>query len=514
MKLMIVDDEVIFRDGLSTVIDWEEQGFSLLKPAASAEEAMRRMPDERPDIIFTDIRMTGQSGLEMAHAIKLEYPQTEIVVLSGYDEFTYAQQAMRDGISDYLLKSSSPEEIIGAAIRARDRLWGKREIEMHGREQERHFWKGKLEQLLLSEQQIEIEELSELLAWFPVLRTERDVQQLQVWQIVASSLEEERHSDPLLYPAIGSMLAEALACEWLEIDNYLFLVVRHEQFGLGVERVAAVLGRMESALRCRVFASAGMLVNNVSALPISAEAAVQAFAYRWLLAGRLVVSHHEIKHRTGIRSVCTANEEEALVSILKGGDQDELRMWIDATLARVRQDAMATPVSAVAYLQSLLIAGYRWLERAATSVGLTEQLPPWTSLDMKEIAYRPDDSLLRHFGLIGERYSRMIVGHNAVQRAAAYIDEHLDQPLSLQQVASYVHMNPNYFSELFKREMGLNYLEFVTKARIGRAMSMLRATPAKISEVAIRNGYEDIKYFNKLFKKHTGLTPSQYRENS
>ncbi|WP_372663350.1 response regulator [Cohnella sp.] len=514
MKLMIVDDEVIIRNGLSTVIDWEGQGFSLLEPAASAEEAMRRVPDERPDIIFTDIRMTGQSGLEMAHAIKLKYPHTEIVVLSGYDEFTYAQQAMREGVSDYLLKTSSPNEIVGAAIRARERLSGKRELEVLGREQERLFRKGKLEQLLLSPQQLEAEDLSNLLTWFPVLQTMKDAQRLQVWQVSASSLEEDRRSDPLLYPAVGSMLAEALACEWLEVDGYMLLVVRHEQTSLGSERMASALGKVEYALRCRVYASAGVLVEDIGSLHASADAAEQAFAYRWLLAGRRVVFHSEIKHRTGIRSVCTANEEEALVSILRGADQAELQTWIAATLARVRQDAMATPASVQAYLHSLLIAGYRWLERAATSVGLREQQPSWTSLDMEEIAYHPSDSLLRHCGLIVERYSRIIVGHNAVQRAVAYIDEHLDQNLSLQQVALHVHMNPNYFSELFKREMGLNYLEFVTKARLSRAMSLLRDTPAKISEVANRIGYEDIKYFNKLFKKHTGLTPSQYRDNS
>ena len=119
MKVLIVDDEVIIRNGLSTVINWADNGFTVLTPAASAEEALQRIPVEMPEIIFTDIRMTGLSGLDMAHEVKQQYPEIEIIVISGYDEFSYAQQAMREGVSDYLLKTSRPGEIIEAAVQAR-----------------------------------------------------------------------------------------------------------------------------------------------------------------------------------------------------------------------------------------------------------------------------------------------------------------------------------------------------------------------------------------------------------
>ena len=90
MKVLIVDDEVIIRNGLSTVINWADNGFTVLTPAASAEEALQRIPVEMPEIIFTDIRMTGLSGLDMAHEVS-EYPEIEIIVISGYDEFSYAR---------------------------------------------------------------------------------------------------------------------------------------------------------------------------------------------------------------------------------------------------------------------------------------------------------------------------------------------------------------------------------------------------------------------------------------
>lgn len=107
----------------------------------------------------------------------------------------------------------------------------------------------------------------------------------------------------------------------------------------------------------------------------------------------------------------------------------------------------------------------------------------------------------------------MVSTTSPVQRAISFIHEHLGQSLSLQQVAKHVHMNPNYFSEMFKKETGQNYIEFVTQAKLRKAMHLLRETPAKISEIANEIGYEDIKYFNRLFKKWTGQTPSEYRAN-
>lgn len=122
MRLLIVDDEVIIRTGLASVIAWHELGIELLQPAASAEEALTRMAEERPHILMTDIRMTGRSGLELAEEGLRLLPELEVIILSGYDDFSYAQQAIRQGVTDYLLKTSKPEEIIKTVLQAKQRI--------------------------------------------------------------------------------------------------------------------------------------------------------------------------------------------------------------------------------------------------------------------------------------------------------------------------------------------------------------------------------------------------------
>lgn len=188
MKVMIVDDEVIIRNGLSTVVNWEENGFTVLEPAASAEEALQRIPDEQPEIIFTDIRMTGLSGIDMAREVKKQFPDTEIIIISGFDEFAYAQQAMREGVSDYLLKTSRPGEIIQSAAKARERLEARRRNEEGGRVQQTIVNRGFLRRLLASGSASDARTEAEFWDRFPDLRPDADgFTVLRIWLLSVHS---------------------------------------------------------------------------------------------------------------------------------------------------------------------------------------------------------------------------------------------------------------------------------------------------------------------------------------
>lgn len=264
-------------------------------------------------------------------------------------------------------------------------------------------------------------------------------------------------------------------------------------------------------LSCQTFAACGRTITDMRDIHDALHTAIEASNYAWLLGHDRNVRYEEIAARKGIRMICTVEEEAALASLLRAGSRDRLREGVAAIVERVKQNQEATPGSFQAYLQSLLIAGHRWLERAATSIGYANSLSNGEEVDKRELATRPEETLYHHLEDVMNQYRLMVSGSSPVQRAVVYIQDHLDQSLSLAQVAKHVHMNPNYFSEIFKKETGQNYLEFVTQAKLRKAMSMLRETPAKISEVANHIGYEDMKYFNRLFKKFTGQTPSEYR---
>lgn len=121
MKLLIVDDEVIVRTGLARVIPWQELGFVLLEPAASAEEVLARLPAEQPNLLLTDIRMTEGNGLDLAAQARALLPDLEVVILTSHEDAEDARQAVGQHVTDYLLKTSTPEQIIHTMMQAKKR---------------------------------------------------------------------------------------------------------------------------------------------------------------------------------------------------------------------------------------------------------------------------------------------------------------------------------------------------------------------------------------------------------
>lgn len=226
MKLLIVDDEVIIRTGLSTVIKWEENGIELLAPAASAEEALMRIPIECPDIILTDIRMTGMTGLELSREVKRNFPYIEIVILSGFDDFAYAQQAMREGISDYLLKNSRPGDIMTAVMRVKQRIVSKREADHQGAIHQTAFRWKQLDRFLRGDNLLTERESEELLIYYPELRLGSDMEKLELWLVTSASpltMKEEKEEE---MNEAAAMIRDSLGCVILDWDYGWLLIFR------------------------------------------------------------------------------------------------------------------------------------------------------------------------------------------------------------------------------------------------------------------------------------------------
>jgi two-component system response regulator YesN len=515
MKIMIVDDEVIIRNGLSTVINWEELGFKLLPPAASAEEALDRFRDEQPNIVLSDIQMTGMDGIGLAAEIKKISPDTEIIILTGFDMFSYAQQALREGVSDYLLKSSRPEEIIRAAMKAKQRLqlrWESIKQESRGRSAVRDRLLEKLaREGTLSDQTVE--SASVLL---PCLGLAEQNQSLQVLLLSASGWGGRPEDLSLAHFAVANMVQEILPCETLLHKDRVLVVVNLKAGETASERLEMELGRVSRKLKCRLFVAIGSAARSIEELKRSFEEAEHAFTYLSISKEDAFIRYEMVKDRAGGKTVCSEEEETKFIAIAKSGSVIQLRHWVDETVSAQLSDPEVTPDTMHAYLQSIVLSGRRWLERVIATVGGQPPMAEQLRTDLLNRSENVHESLFRSLKSIMDLYTETMSGERVsyIKRAIAYINDHLDKNLTLQQVAKHVHLNPNHFSEVFKRETGFTYIEFVTKERITRAKELLDSTPIKISDIAGRVGYEDVKYFGQLFKKATGQTPSEYRNKT
>ncbi|MUG45926.1 response regulator [Paenibacillus woosongensis] len=517
MRIMIVDDEVIIRTGLAKVIRWQEIGIDLLPPAASAEEALERIPQERPHILLTDIRMSGMSGLELAEEARRINPDIEVIILSGHDDFAYTQQAIRQDVCDYLLKTSRPEEIIKTVLKAKRRVqerWAAESQNYHYKKEEvsRSFGMWVVDG-----------DTQESRGMQPVplfLPASIDEQQIGGWKkqvlIIAADGWNDSRSESLLLFAVENMLCDLLTCTTIvqkkRIVAAIYLNPRHKD---EEAQYRQVIRHIESMMKCTLFVAAGEQVFELEKLHESYLTADEAFGYQMIIDSKMC-SYEEIKRRKGGKTVCTYEEEIELSAILLEGDPVALKSWVRRFIKEQRQDPQATLESLSACLHSVAIAAHRWLERVLTAIGREKLLDgtPAPFQWRRDDVMIPQDALFQHLYTIMKIYhTQHAEGQTAhVHKAMAFIEEQLEHDVSLQQVAKHVHLHPNHLSEVFKKSTGMTFGDFVIRKKMSRAMEILAVSPAKVSEVASQVGYEDVKYFSKIFKKYTGKTPSEFRD--
>lgn len=508
MKLLIVDDEVIIRTGLSTVIPWSEYGYELLRPAASAEEAIGRLESERPDIVLTDIQMTGLNGFDLAREVKRLLPSTEVIILTGYDQFEYARRAITEGVSDYLLKTSRPDEIKSAIGAARER------IIMRGESGNRNELREKLIETLIQGGEVDYGTLRQSMRLLPRLRMDT-ASRYVVCCIGATGWGTENGYGKLLLFAAHNVIDELVDGEAALREDHILLIlplVKGDEGSLA--KLEDMLVRIERKLKCKLYAAIGEEVCSLDELKRSIDSAMHTFLYHGLLPEVRMIYTRDVSRRKGSRRACTPADKEDLHALLLEGDAPALQLWLEGVAEGLESDEETTPESYHAYLNSMLQCAEDIVHHLLQKAGVkSPEAIKEQPLSLKLTAeYGREEMVSRVLELL--KHYLTASGHHSMppmNRAIAYIHEHLDEDLSLALVAKRVQLTPHHFSEVFRRETGQTYAEFIAKARIEKAMELLKETDASFSEISSRVGYGDVEFFSGLFENHTGCTPWAYR---
>ncbi|MFF2890529.1 response regulator [Paenibacillus sp. NPDC057967] len=508
MKLLIVDDEVIIRTGLSTVIPWSEYGYELLRPAASAEEAIARLESERPDIVLTDIQMTGLNGFDLAREVKRLLPSTEVIILTGYDQFEYARRAITEGVSDYLLKTSRPDEIKSAVGNARER------IIMRGESGNRNELREKLIETLIQGGEVDYATMRQSMRLLPRLRTDT-ASRYVVCCIGATGWGTENGYGKLLLFAAHNVIDELVEGEAALREDQILLILplmKGEEGSLA--KLEDILMRIERKLKCKLYAAVGEEVCSLDELKRSIGSAQHTFLYHGLLPDVRMIHTRDVSSRKGSRRACSPGEKEDLYALLQEGDAPALQLWLEGVVDALESDEETTPESYHAYLNSMLLEAEESVHRLVQEAGVQSPAAIKAQpIPLKLAAENGREEIMNRVLELLKDYLTASGHHSTppMNRAITYIQEHLEEDLSLALVAKRVQLTPHHFSEVFRRETGRTYAEFVAKTRVEKAMELLKETDASFSEIASRVGYGDVEFFSGLFESQTGYTPWEYR---
>lgn len=520
MKLLIVDDEVQIRTGIQQGIDWSAFEIGEVMVAANGIEAWELYQKHAPDIVITDIRMPGMNGLDLSRRIKASHPHTPIILLSGYADFEYAQEAIQIGVCDYELKPVKLRSLLAMVRKAAGRLAEAREKESG---QQLPKQTRLLKRLAAGSQSAEAGRfMPELERYFGDLSGS--------FVAIAMEWDGYAHSIAALPEEKLERLDGLMAGQWEELFKglaymasaveeqrvYVLSRLRHIHSDMQWE---ATVRQWHLALNNSLAAYAGTTVTiGVSASGSLSEAqrliqeADCALNRKLSAGGGNLFRYSGQARRTA--PLLSAAQARALAEAVQQADLAAASKLLQALF----QEAAAMEGIARTDLEALLIDLRRTLHYAWQEA---EGLP-------ESVLLEEDGKVAGHYETVDDyeqeaiwMYSQAIQilqparearSSYVIKKSVAYIKGNYDRKLTVEEMAGQCGITPNYFSHLFKKELGISFREFVNRERIGEAKRLLRTTNMLAYEIMEKVGFTDYKYFCQVFRKNEGCAPSDYRK--
>ena len=542
LKIFLAEDEVVVRETIKRMIPWEELGFELVGEAADGEMALPLLIRQQPDLLITDIKMPFMDGLTLARLAKKEIPGLKVVILSGYDDFNYAKQAIGIGVEDYLLKPITKNALIERLSEIRSRYEHEktqkeyyekfqREMQAYEKNSSRDFFEalvgGSMDMMEVYKraEKLGLDIVAE--AYNVLIFTmncdedfsgQRD--EYSSWEAESLELLENffaGHSSAMLFRSNIFSYGVLLKGQRETIE---------ENTRACVDEIRKILSRQDG--RREWFLAVGQSVERLSQIQKSYHTASRAFSQRYLYDENILYydemetmehpgGQAETEDNAYLQKVdVNALNPAILQKFLSNGLQEETENFVKDYFYAIGQEPM----------ESLVFRNYVILNVRFSVISFIKGL----GCDTNEMESADTEEVLAESGKNMESaitYAKKMISQaieirdqnsgnknrSILKTAVDFIDSHyMEEDISLNTVANVANVSANHFSALFSQNMGQTFIEYLTTLRMNKAKELLRCTGMRSSEIAGEIGYKDAHYFSYLFKKTQGMTPSDYRK--
>jgi two-component system response regulator YesN len=542
LKIFLAEDEVVVRETIKRMIPWEELGFELVGEAADGEMALPLLLRQQPDLLITDIKMPFMDGLTLARLAKKEIPGLKVVILSGYDDFNYAKQAIGIGVEDYLLKPITKNALIERLSEIRSRYEHEktqkeyyekfqREMQAYEKNISRDFFEalvgGSMDMMEVYKraEKLGLDIVAE--AYNVLIFTmncdedfsgQRD--EYSSWEAESLELLENffaGHSSAMLFRSNIFSYGVLLKGQRETIE---------ENTRACVDEIRKILSRQDG--RREWFLAVGQSVERLSQIQKSYHTASRAFSQRYLYDENILYydemetmehpgGQAETEDNAYLQKVdVNALNPAILQKFLSNGLQEETENFVKDYFYAIGQEPM----------ESLVFRNYVILNVRFSVISFIKGLGCDTnemeSADTEEVLAESGKNMESAIAYAKKMISQAIEirdqnsgnkNRSILKTAVDFIDSHyMDEEISLNTVANVANVSSNHFSALFSQNMGQTFIEYLTTLRMNKAKELLRCTGMRSSEIAGEIGYKDAHYFSYLFKKTQGMTPSDYRK--
>ncbi|THF83500.1 response regulator transcription factor [Cohnella fermenti] len=533
-EILIVDDHTHLVDSMAGALPWEQMGISAVHKAYSGEEALELLNYHGIDLIVTDIQMTGISGLELASVVKRKWARIKTVILTGHDEFQYAQEAIRQSICSYLLKPVSNEELESTIRGLIDELQAEGEL-LVNQQKLSYLFRDSLPKLRESL-------LRELLAGkLPPLPRLRD--RLRLYELpfdgaapflmLGMRIEEDfagtdLYSVSLLEYAVTNIAEEIFSPRYhlwhcKDDHDYVVFLIGPKQPSEGSEpewtEEAERLARLvQHQIKRFLKLKSSLVMSNWSSFPQDVPAVYHNVLslFTDYIGFQTESFFHDVQERS-VEEIRPLSELYAspsfmqLLEVEQWGAAEEKMKRVFEELERPENKTREHVFEAyITIMQAFSYYAHKKGKRFSDIYGREAEKmlkldAGWSIEPLREWSFQTLRQLQSYSGSLSNSFR-----NDLINRILRYVNEQV-KDVTLQSAADHVHLHPVYVSNLFKTETGDNFSNYVLQARMDRALQLLKQKDVKINWIAQEVGYQKPQYFIKLFKTHFGMTPQEYK---
>lgn len=519
-SVLLVDDEVYARIGLRKLIDWKACGFEVVGEADNGEDALELIATHQPDLVITDIRMPVVDGLTLIRTCIDRFKKCpKFIIISGYDDFNYAQQAVRFGVHDFILKPVDEQLLQQTLVKLAKKLSEDQQAELrHG--QALH------DRLITSVVKGEYSE-AEMTEWADQLGYPLE-SALHYILIEINDLHPWREAEPLLSESDIIAKLKSLYCDLLEEDEPIYVYEHRNQYGFilfahDLERTKQqardfairLQHKLDEAFGTKVYVYVSTAVEQLAALATAYTSAKQAVQYKYVIGEQQVIIADEIGDLTVHYVDMDQQLYHRLIEHVEEENKERCKQVIDLIFKQFQEQHFAPEAVKLSLHRCVTDILKISMQMNIDEDDFTTLKPMlgWHDLNISpaELKRLFTQFVAESAALISQHRKDQTSG--TIQKIKLYIEQHYAENISLKSIAHKFYINPVYLGQLFKKVNGVYFNEFLLELRITEAKRLLRQTDKKIYEIADDVGFRNADYFVSQFAKVEGMTPTEYRNS-
>lgn len=519
-KVAIIDDEIIFREHLRKTIDWKSNDFEICFEARNGVDALEKIKNNKPDIMLVDINMPFMDGLELATNVKEQNPEINIVLITGYSEFEYARKALKIGVKDYILKPFDKEELILTLIKIKNKLIQEKEEKKDEMREEIILKESLFNLLVNNEYEFKEEEIIKQLQKFNI-ETKTLLFRVSVIEIEENDDMEVKNHD-IMRNAVTNILNERVKSSGSHISFYdhngriisLIEVGKNKDNDLDIEQYDELCYLVKKYLNIKIAVGVGKTYKGLNKIWTSYKEAIVAIQNKFILGNKVIQFETATTMNNNI-GFYTSEVNETILINLRINEINKVVEELNTVFEFIKSNKVSVDYT-YAISMGLISVCFSYIIETGNSI---EKLFGRNFFPLEEIKKRKSMEDLKN--LIVDLYQKVFNytnNNNKLTRSkiiARDVKEFIDnnyqnQDLNIDRIAKAVYINSSYLRSIFKKELNLTVIEYLTNIRMQKAKELLQRGNLKHTEISKMIGYREASYFSKSFKKHFGVTPSEY----